>query len=431
MHGADARQALRSGGDEHLNAGEGKQDAESAADKREDERVGKSRADEAVARCAQSGPNREFPLAGDGASQLQVGEVDAADEQDGSHSSQQQPEPGADLAGHFGDEWEDEDGGIGREVVSLVECGLQRGQLRLCLLGGDAGAKTAEDHEVVIALIIALVDGEDERVEQLIGRSRALRDAGEHFADARKSESLGQNADDSLRFAAVAKGLADGLRIAMEIALPGTPGQDDNLVVSFRAFAGTKATAEKRMNAEHVKEVRFDAEAAHQFGVIGADRDAGVAVVNDAETGESLRLVLPVEEVVGVIGQRAGGQVGQVLVQHHQAIGTGESEGLEQDRVDDREDGGDRTDTKGEREDRGEGEAGRFAEGASAEAQVLEEVLHATPQWMSAGYRAHDLPENTPAPGVCSLNVTGGRGAGCAGGVKMAGLWKSSISFLG
>jgi hypothetical protein len=145
MHGADARQALRCGGDEHLNAGEGKQDAESAADEREDERVGKSRADEAVARCAQSGPHREFPLAGDGASQLQVGEVDAADEQDGSHSSQQQPEPGADLAGHFGDEWEDEDGGIGREVVSLVECGLQRGQARFeparrrCRCGGGRG----------------------------------------------------------------------------------------------------------------------------------------------------------------------------------------------------------------------------------------------------------------------------------------------------
>ena len=248
-------------------------------------------------------------------------------------------------------------------------------------------------------------------MEQLIGRCRALRDTGVHFADAGERKSLRQYADHSLRFTAVTQGLADGIGIAMEVALPRTPGENYNLVAVFRAFAGTKATAEEGMDSEHVEEVRFHAEAAHQLGVIGSHRNAGVAVVKDAKTGEGLRAALPVEEVVGIVGQRARRQVGQILVQHHKAIGAGEVEGLEQDGVDDGKDGGDRTDTEGEGKDGGEGEARRFAEGAGAEAQVLKKVLHAAPGSVSAGYSSHDLSENTLARGVCSPNVTGGRGA--------------------
>jgi len=131
---AEARQILRCGCDKEADAGEGEQDAECASDEGEDEGVSESGPDEAVASRAESGADGEFALAGNGAGELQVGEVDAADEQDGSDGGEEQPERSADVSGDVDDEWNDQHGGIGGEVASLVEGGLDGGQLGLRVL---------------------------------------------------------------------------------------------------------------------------------------------------------------------------------------------------------------------------------------------------------------------------------------------------------
>jgi hypothetical protein len=237
-------------------------------------------------------------------------------------------------------------------------------------------AQAADGHEIEIALVAELVWRDDEGGEDLVGLSGALRCGRVHFRDEGEGETLGHDADDGSRHATSAEGLADGGGIAVEIALPRAPGEDDFTVVAVGGFDGEKGAAEDGMNAEHVEEVGFDIEAADDFRVVSGRGEAVGVVLDEGDTGEGFGIALPVEEMRGVVGQRAGGQLGHVFAQHDEAVGTGEGEGLEQDRVDDREDGGDGADAEGQGEDGGEREAWRFAESAGAEAQVLQEALH-------------------------------------------------------
>ena len=153
VDGAEARETLGRGGDEEPDADEREQDAEGASDEGEDEGVSKSGADEAIAASAEGSADGEFALAGDGAGELQVGEIDAADEQNGADGGKEEPERGADVSRDVDDEGNDKHGGMGGEVARLIEGGLDGGQLGLGLLGGDADAEASDGHEVVIALV--------------------------------------------------------------------------------------------------------------------------------------------------------------------------------------------------------------------------------------------------------------------------------------
>ena len=217
---------------------------------------------------------------------------------------------------------------------------------------------------------------DDEGVVERVGSFVARCCGRVHFRDVGEGESLGHHADHGSGLAAVEEGLADSGGIAVEIALPSAPGEDDFAVVALGGFTGEKGAAEEGVDAEDIEEIGFDVQAADDFRVVGDRREAIAVVLEEGDAGESLRGGLPVEEVIGIDGQGAGKQFGQVFAQHDEAIGAGEGEGFEQDGVDDGEDGGDGADAESEGEDGGERESRRFAEGAGAEAQVLQEGWH-------------------------------------------------------
>ena len=73
----------------------------------------------------------------------------------------------------------------------------------------------------------------------------------------------------------------------------------------------------------------------------------------------------------------APGAMGYPLAEHHQLAGMRQGQRLQQDRVNHAEDGSDRANAEGQREDGGEGKSGRSAQGANAEAQILKKTGHA------------------------------------------------------
>ncbi len=65
--------------------------ADASSNHREHEALGKARADELGAARAESGAHSGFALRIDGAGELQIGKIDAGDEQHGKDSRKKQP----------------------------------------------------------------------------------------------------------------------------------------------------------------------------------------------------------------------------------------------------------------------------------------------------------------------------------------------------
>jgi len=96
-----AGNAVGIGGEERAQAPEADGRAERAADERKQDALGQELPEQASARCAERGANRELALARFGTREDQVGQVRARDEEDEADGSLQHPQCRADAPSTF------------------------------------------------------------------------------------------------------------------------------------------------------------------------------------------------------------------------------------------------------------------------------------------------------------------------------------------
>jgi hypothetical protein len=110
------------------------------------------------------------------------------------------------------------------------------------------------------------------------------------------------------------------------------------------------------------------------FGDGAGEVEAGSAEVVGGDVLEDAGLCTPVVEFGG--GSAGPLPVGLGIEELNDAVGVGIAEGLEEDRIDDGEDGGVGSDAEGESGDGGEGECRVGDEHAEGVAEVAEEIAH-------------------------------------------------------
>ena len=102
-------------------------------------------------------------------------------------------------------------------------------------------------------------------------------------------------------------------------------------------FLGSKRAAKKQLHAQHREKVRRQHLGSHLLGFAGASEAEGVRAIG-RDRGEGVVLAAPVEE----IGIRDGAflEMRLALEQHNQFVRVVEWQGVEQNAIHDRENGG-------------------------------------------------------------------------------------------
>ena len=173
----------------------------------------------------------------------------------------------------------------------------------------------------------------------------------------RKLEGWRQDADDFAGFAIEQNLAADDGGVGLVAAAPERIGQDDDLVVAGLLFLFGETAAERRLNAEDVKDAGRYIGAAELLGLSAASEIEGGRPDN-ADALEAGDPFAPLSVDADVDGQRGVvfEQFGRPLGEDHQAFGVGKIGWLEEDAVDQGKDGGIGADADGEGEDDHEGE---------------------------------------------------------------------------
>ena len=112
--------------------------------------------------------------------------------------------------------------------------------------------------------------------------------------------------------------------------------------------------------------------------MIVGDADSGGTLLEDREIAEGGGVLAPVVEVarIGAGVRDEFFEEADALPYDDEAAAVAVGKGLEEDAVDDAEEGGGGSDAEGQGEDCGEGEAGGLAELAETVTDVLEERVH-------------------------------------------------------
>ncbi len=188
--------------------------------------------------------------------------------------------------------------------------------------------------------------------------------------------AAGHDAGHLIGFVIEADGLADDGWVPAELALPEGMTQHYDFVFAELVFVGAEGAAERGANAQNVEVVGRDAHATQQGWLAGAGQGRGPAALG-RHVFENLVLLDPVQIVEG--GDAVGAAVGPLLQHAHDALGIGVGERVEQDRVDEAEDGRIGADAEGEGEKGDKSEAGALEQSAGGVTQVLQELGHDAP----------------------------------------------------
>ena len=121
-------------------------------------------------------------------------------------------------------------------------------------------------------------------------------------------------------------------------------------MLSLNLVIRLEQPAECRVDPQHRKEIGGDEESADALRIVGAG-EARVPPAERREPLEAVRLLPPVEEVGGGDGLFGVADVAMIgLRDDREPIDVGEGEGVEDQRVDDAEDGGVGAETQRERQ---------------------------------------------------------------------------------
>ena len=329
---------------------DGEGDAEGSADERENADFGQGRLQKMGGRGAEGGADGGLAVAADEASELRVCQIDARDEEDAEDSGHEKPEPSGGAA--YDDLFERLD--VDGECAAGIAVHLIRRDLPDDVVGEDveifrglsdryAGLQTTEcDAVAVVAVPSEVVEVDHERCDDFGVGPLAGYWGGRELGGFGKVEVLRQDADDLVWRSGDLNGPSDDGGVAVEETLPESVTDDGDLLVAFDGLFGQEIPALRGLDAEDVEQVGLGDDSADEAGVIGAEADAGCALLKEGEIGEGGRLFAPEVGVAGI-----GSGVGEEFFEEayafpddDEAPAVAVGEGLEEDAVDDAEEGG-------------------------------------------------------------------------------------------
>ena len=356
---ADAGEIGGTDGEERTNAGVTEDEAEDAAGDGEDDAFGEELADDAGAACSHSGADGELALAAGGADEEEIGDVGAGDEEDEADGSEENEEGGARVADDRVAERLDAEAGfwVG-ERIAAAELIVTEFELGVGLGEGDAGFETGGGHEVMTLVGAVGIDLEGEP------------EVGNGIGD----EGFSDDAEDGVGLVAERERGADNVGVAAELALPEAVADDDEVAAVGGILLRREGAAEDDGRAEEAEVGFRDVDAVDLLRDGAGEVEAGTAEVVGGDVLEDFGLFAP--EIELGRGSAGPGAVGREVHHLDDTVGVGIGEGLEEDGVDDGEDGGVGSDAERDGGDGGEGERRIGDEHAEGVAEVVAEIAH-------------------------------------------------------
>ena len=357
-----ARQAARHGREHRPRAQPGDGEPGDAAGERQHHALGQQLADDAGPCGAQCEADGHLLLAPGEAGQEQVRHVGAGDEEHEADGAQQDQQGGADVSDDRAGERRDLDAVLRvRLRVGFGQARRDRVHFRLRLASGDAGLEPphctdagmhlARPDEHVVPLLEEGVD---------VGLAFELELGGN---DSRHGEAAPVERERAPDYG--------GART--EAPAPQAATDEDHGCRTEPVVCGVEVTARHGVDSEDAEEVGRDHLAAEVLGLPSSGH-VGVLPAERGQALEAAAVLLPVDEVR--IGDRHAREVRRRLAEPHQAVGIAVGQRLEENAVDDAEDGGVGADPERQRDHRDGREARVPGQHAQAVPNVLEQDPH-------------------------------------------------------
>ncbi len=328
-----------------------REEAEPASREREGDAFGQQVAGDPPAARAERRPHGDLAGLPGHASQRQVREVRADDQEHEPSRRQEHEERPPYVADEgLGERPEaDLDPGVRRGILLLQAAGKQEGFLSRAFRR-NAGLDVrdgAEDPQGAVGSLLRR------------GREREIEGDPELEVGARELELRRHDADDRVRLAAQRDRAAENRTVSRETGPPEMIGQDDHGLVHL---CGKKNPSQAR-GGQQRKEVGGDDAAEELLGFAAG----GERVLVGGEDRDAIERAVGVPEVP---------EVGNREVRDHQAVHVAVRQGPQENPAHDREDRRVRADAQGQRQHRHGGEAGAPAEGSQRVSQFAEKSGH-------------------------------------------------------
>ena len=250
------------------------------------------------------------------------------------------------------------------------QCCLSAREFGAGLGRSDTRAEAADDsHEA--ANVLVPVDGQRE----------VHVDGGSREQGAGQREPGREYANDGVRPVLDRDGPAENVRASRESPLPIPVREHDGLGGARRVVAAVEQAAHGRSRAQHRKQLPCDSKAAHPFGKAstGHREDIGGVARPGANLLECRQMLLPVGELREPVRADHGWTAfrrARVVGRHpHEAVGLGERERLDQQRVRNREHARRRANAERQRDDDRHREHGHAAPGAYGDARGVPQFV--------------------------------------------------------
>ena len=318
--------------------------------------------DDTRAERSHRGADGDLFAAREGAGEEKIGDVGAGDEEDERDGAEHHKQGGTNIAdGLITEGMNDGAPSFVLGGVGLFEALGDGVHLGLRLLDGDSGFEAA-DGEVVMVVANGRGGGSEGHGNPYSGEAGLVH-------------RRAHDADDSVGVAVEVDGFADGSGIVGVMSLPEFVAEDDLAVLAWVVFVRAEDAAVDGFDSEGREEVCADGAGGDGFGFACAG-DVKACSGVDGHLVEEAGLLLPVEEVGGGDGEgRHAGKagLGRRVPYLHDAVGVAIGKGLEENFVNDAEDGGVCPDAQGHDEGRGQSKARVFYEKSKRVSKVLQE----------------------------------------------------------
>jgi hypothetical protein len=362
-----AGKRFRQSGDDGFGAPDSKEQAEGAADASEEQAFGEELAENAKAAGAEGKADGKFAGAGHGAGEEKISDVGAGDEEKKADRGEKHDKEGLDIADDVFFERNE------RDAFVLVDVGVFLGEvlrdgihIGLGLRDGNAGFKATDGVSAKVDAAIAEGDigplaAEGVDIAALAVKGKAGRD----------------DADDGVVRTVEAERFAGNVERSAEFAAPETAAEHDNGSGAELIVGLIEKAADDGMDAEDFEEFVGDHVAGEAFGDFAAAEEVVVLVAVHGERGEGLVVALPVEKV-GVVDGSAF-DAGDRVVEGDELAGLWVGERIEENAVDNGEEGGVGANAESQSENGDGGEERRLAERAKSVTKVLQESDNGAP----------------------------------------------------
>ena len=357
---ADTRNAPGIDGQQKPYARESENESEDATGNRDHQALGEQLTNDVPASGAERRARSKFPLARGGANQQQIRNVGAGNQEHQTDGAKQYVKGRTSIADHQLLPQDHAEATVRSQRAGVCGAILVGGQLQLSVGHGhgDAGLQ-ARDHAEVVGLV----------------RRSELKLKGQpEISGIIRNELAADYAYDLIRLSVELNISADDRAICAESPVPQTVTQYHHVSAMGAIFRGGKSPARDHGRAQNRKIIRADMHALHLLGpiVAGEVQSGAAAVVRRNLVKDSC--LLPPDVELGHVRARERTLIAGVH-QMDKRLGVGIREGLEQNCIDDGEDGRIRADPDGNHKNGDHRECWGFQQRAHGEANVVPDVF--------------------------------------------------------